>query len=155
IDNRWAREGGSGACYFVRASSGFMPDEKALAQTATRQQPMVSIIIKALNEERHIAMAIESSLAALRDIDGEVILADSGSTDRTIEIARRYPVVIVRLNRIEDRSCGIGPQLGFQYSRGKYLLLIDGDMRLYPGFLPAALETLRQNPNLAGVGGAV
>jgi len=124
-------------------------------QTATPQRPMVSVIIKALNEERHIALAIESSLAALGTIGGEVILADAGSTDRTVEIARRYPIVIVRLNRTEDRSCGAGAQLGFQYSRGQYLLLIDGDMRLYPDFLSAALETLRQNPDLAGVGGAV
>jgi glycosyltransferase involved in cell wall biosynthesis len=150
-----ARENGAYAPGHSRAHAGSMPDQDGLNQAATPPRPAVSIIIKALNEERHIAMAIESSLAALGDIGGEVILADAGSTDRTVEIARRYPVVIVRLNRIEDRSCGSGPQLGFQYSRGQYLLLIDGDMRLYPDFLPAALETLRQNPRLAGVGGAV
>ena len=121
----------------------------------TKQQPTVSIIIKALNEERHIAAAIESALAALSEIDGEVILADGGSADRTVEIARQYPIVIVRLNRIEDRSCGSGAQLGFQYSRGRYLMLIDGDMRLHPTFLPAAIDALQQNPRLAGVGGAV
>jgi glycosyltransferase involved in cell wall biosynthesis len=124
-------------------------------QTLTRERPTVSVIIKALNEERHIAAAIESALAALSEVDGEVILADGGSTDRTVEIARRYPVVIVRLNRIEDRSCGSGAQLGFQYSRGRYLMLIDGDMRLHPTFLPAAIDALQQNPRLAGVGGAV
>jgi hypothetical protein len=43
-------------------------------------QPTVSIIIKALNEERHIASAIESALAALCGIDGEVILADGRSS---------------------------------------------------------------------------
>ena len=138
------------------ARAGLMLEQKPLAQPAsTQQRPTVSIIIKALNEEQHIAKAIESSLAALGDIGGEVILADAGSADRTVEIARRYPVVIVQLNRIEDRSCGSGAQLGFQYSRGQYLMLIDGDMQLYPDFLPAALETLRQNPDLAGVGGAV
>jgi glycosyltransferase involved in cell wall biosynthesis len=139
----------------ARGVGAAAPSHHGLGETSARQRPTVSIIIKALNEERHIAMAIESSLAALREIGGEVILADAGSTDRTVEIARRYPIVIVRLNRIEDRSCGCGPQLGFQYSRGKYLMLIDGDMRLYPGFLPAAIEMLRQNPRLAGVGGAV
>ena len=46
--------------------------------------PAVSIIIKALNEERYIATAIESALIALAGLDGEVILADSGSSDRTI-----------------------------------------------------------------------
>jgi glycosyltransferase involved in cell wall biosynthesis len=149
------REGTAHARGVARRCAAATPGNQGLGQTPAQRQPTVSIIIKALNEERHIAMAIESSLAALGDIDGEVILADSGSTDRTVDIARRYPVLIVRLNRIEDRSCGAGPQLGFQYSRGQYLLLIDGDMQLYPGFIPAALETLRQNARLAGVGGAV
>ncbi|HEV2957524.1 MAG TPA: glycosyltransferase [Xanthobacteraceae bacterium] len=121
----------------------------------TKQQPTVSVIIKALNEERRIAATIESALAALAGIGGEVILADGGSTDRTVEIARRYPIVIVRLNRIEDRCCGSGAQLGFQYSRGRFLMLMDGDQELHPAFLPAALAALRQNPRLAGVGGAI
>jgi glycosyltransferase involved in cell wall biosynthesis len=111
--------------------------------------------VKALNEERHIAAAIESALAGLAGIVGEVILADGGSTDRTIEIARRYPIVIVQLKRIQDRCCGSGAQLGFQYSRGRYLMLMDGDQRLYPGFLSAALAAMRQNPRLAGVGGKI
>jgi glycosyltransferase involved in cell wall biosynthesis len=115
----------------------------------------VSIIIKALNEERNIASAIESALAAVREIDAEVILADGGSTDRTIEIARRYPIVIVQLNRTEDRSCGSGAQLGFQYSRGHYLMLMDGDMRLDPEFLPVAINMLKQDPRLAAIGGTV
>jgi glycosyltransferase involved in cell wall biosynthesis len=118
-------------------------------------QPTVSIIIKALNEEQHIAAAIESALAALGGIDGEVILADGGSRDRTTEIARRYPIKIVQLTSVKDRSCGAGAQLGFQYSRGRYLCLIDGDMALHDGFLPAALQFLEENSTVAGVGGFV
>jgi glycosyltransferase involved in cell wall biosynthesis len=124
-------------------------------QTPAKQPPTVSIIIKALNEERRIALAIESALAALSGIDGEVILADGGSTDRTLEIARGYPIVIVQLSRVEDRCCGSGAQLGFQYSRGRYLMLMDGDQQLRPAFLPAALAALRRDPKLAGVGGAI
>jgi glycosyltransferase involved in cell wall biosynthesis len=118
-------------------------------------QPTISIIIKALNEERHIASAVASALAALDGMDGEVVLADSASTDRTVDIARRYPIKIVRLNNIEDRSCGVGAQLGFQYSRGRYVCLIDGDMRLHSGFLPAAVRFLEENPTAAGVGGII
>ncbi len=120
-----------------------------------RHQPTVSVIIKALNEERRIAVAIESALASLGDIDGEVILADGGSRDRTIEIARRYPITIVQLNSIADRSCGAGAQLGFQHSSGRYLCLMDGDMRLHDGFLAAAVRVLDDNPTVAGVGGTV
>ncbi|MBR1155808.1 glycosyltransferase [Bradyrhizobium sp. JYMT SZCCT0428] len=122
---------------------------------STETRPTVSIIIKALNEERHIAAAIESALGALEESDGEVILADGGSSDRTVEIARRYPILIVRLNRSEDRSCGSGAQLGFQYSRGRYLLLMDGDMQVHSGFLAAAIDTLSRNRNFAGVGGVL
>lgn len=118
-------------------------------------RPTVSIIIKAFNEERHIAAAIESALAALADVDGEVILADAASTDRTIAIARNYPIKIVRLNNPADRSCGAGAQLGFQYSRGTFLYLMDGDMRLDAGFIAAGIRFLEGNPAAAAVGGAV
>jgi glycosyltransferase involved in cell wall biosynthesis len=115
----------------------------------------VSIVIKALNEERHIAAAIESALAAIEGMDGEVILADSASTDRTIEIAQRYPIKIVRMTRLEDRSCGAGAQLGFQYSRGRYIWVVDGDMRMKPGFLSAAIQFLENHSAVAGVGGMI
>ncbi len=118
-------------------------------------RPDVSIVIKALDEERHIAGAIESALAALADIDGEVILADSASTDRTVEIAARYPIKIVRLNDVAARSCGVGVQLGYQYSRGRFICLIDGDMRLHQEFLAAAIRFLQDNESCAGVGGII
>jgi glycosyltransferase involved in cell wall biosynthesis len=120
-----------------------------------RFEPDVSVIIKALNEEQHVASAIESALAALDGMNGEVILADGASTDRTVDIASRYPITIVRLTDFHDRSCGAGAQLGFQYSRGRYLCLIDGDMRLHKEFLPAAIRFLEENPTAGGVGGII
>lgn len=114
----------------------------------------VSLIIKALNEEKHIARAVESALAGLLP-GSEVILADGGSVDRTVEIAKRYPVRIVRLLRAKDRSCGAGPQLGYQYATGRFLCLMDGDMVLDPGFIAAGLAFLRDHPDVAGVGGGV
>lgn len=116
-------------------------------------RPTVSIVIKALNEERHIAAAIESALVALGGMNGEVIVADSGSTDRTCDIARQYPVKVVRMRNVADRSCGAGAQLGFQYSGGRYVCLIDGDMQMRPGFLAAAVQFLDDHPDIAGVGG--
>jgi glycosyltransferase involved in cell wall biosynthesis len=115
----------------------------------------VSIVIKALNEEANIAAAIESCLAALADVGGEVILADSASTDGTVQVASRYPVRIVQLARAGDRSCGAGPQLGWQHSRGEYVFIMDGDMKLVPGFLEHALSFLAQHPEIAGVAGRV
>ena len=120
----------------------------------------VSVIIKALNEERHIAAAIESALAALgREgggaASGEVILADSGSADRTVEIAGRYPIRIARLADPRERSCGVGAQLGYQYSTGAYVCLMDGDMVLSPDFIAEGRAFLDANARVGGVAGRV
>lgn len=120
-----------------------------------RQRPRVSILIKALNEERNIAEAIESAIAALDGLSGEIILADSLSTDSTIDIAKKYPVRIVTLASAKDRSCGVGAQLGYQHSAGDYVCVMDGDQRLYSGFLGAAVASLEADPTLAGVGGVI
>jgi glycosyltransferase involved in cell wall biosynthesis len=113
----------------------------------------VSVVIKALNEEANIARAIESALAAVASVGGEVVLADALSEDRTVAIARRYPITIAQLAHREDRGCGSGPQLGFQHARAEFIYLMDGDMELRPGFIEAALAALRAEPRLAGVGG--
>ncbi|MGX1788305.1 glycosyltransferase family 2 protein [Bosea sp. NPDC055332] len=115
----------------------------------------VSVILKTLNEEARIAAAIESVLAALDGIGGEIIVADGGSRDGTLAIAARYPVRVVQLEPAIRPSCGIGPQLGFQYSREPFICLMDGDMLLDPGFLPEALAYLSGNPRTAGVTGHV
>ncbi|MCW5719619.1 MAG: glycosyltransferase family 2 protein [Devosia sp.] len=114
----------------------------------------VSILIKTLNEAANIAATIESVLAVIGPQD-EIIIADSGSRDGTTEIAARYPVKVVQIAPSEAPSCGLGPQLGFQYSKGEYLCLMDGDMLLDAGFLPRAIAFLEQNPAVAGVGGHV
>lgn len=115
----------------------------------------VSVIIKTLNEEKRIAATIESALAALDGIGGEVIVADSGSLDRTIEIAARYRVIVAQIVPPARPSCGIGPQLGFQHSRGDFLCLLDGDMLLDQAFLVDALAFLAENPSAGGVTGHV
>lgn len=115
----------------------------------------VSVIIKTLNEEKRIAAAIEHALAALETVGGEVIVADSGSSDQTIEIASRYPVVIAQISPPALPSCGIGPQLGFQYSRYEQICLLDGDMLLDRDFLEIAAQFLADNPQVAGVTGHV
>lgn len=115
----------------------------------------ISVIIKTLNEEKRIAATIESALAALRGMGGEVIVADSGSSDATVEIAAQYPVVIAQITPPALPSCGIGPQLGFQYSRHEHVCLIDGDMLLDAGFLDDAVRFLADNPGVAGVTGHV
>lgn len=113
----------------------------------------VSIIVKTLNEAANIERCIEGILSAVDGVSAEVIVADGGSRDETVTLAARYPVVVVQLKNFSERSCGIGPQLGFQHSVGRFILLLDADMVLHSSFLARALDFLDRNPDYAGVGG--
>ena len=62
----------------------------------------VSIVIKALNEEESIERCIKSALKSIKGISGEIILVDSISTDKTIEISKKYPIRILQLKNPED-----------------------------------------------------
>ena len=118
---------------------------------------VVSVLIKALNEERHIERSVRSALKAISASGrpGEVILADSLSTDATVDIASRFPIRIVQLVSAQDRCCGVGAQLGFQIAQGEFIYILDGDMELEADFLPEALRVLEADPMLAGVAGLV
>ena len=129
------------------------PTQEAPRSQASRVR--VSVVIKALNEEQHIGAAIRSALAAISPIDGEVILADSGSTDRTVQIARQYPIAVVQLKNPAEKRCGVGPQLGYQRARGEFVYILDGDMELDPAFLVNALAAMDAHPKLGGVAGLV
>lgn len=128
---------------------------EAPVHAGTGDRPPISVLIKALNEEHHIAACIESALAALSGTPGEIVLADSGSTDRTLAVASGYPIAIVQLADRALRRCGVGPQLGYQFARNDLLYVLDGDMELDPGFLPLAVAELERDPGLAGVAGLV
>lgn len=115
----------------------------------------VSIIIKAYNEEENIASCLKSALNALEGIEGEIILADGLSTDNTVEIAKKFPIKIVQLKDPSHRSCGAGPQLGYQVAKGEFIYILDAGMILEGPFIKKALEELRSRPSLGGVAGLV
>jgi glycosyltransferase involved in cell wall biosynthesis len=124
------------------------------SDTTVGSEPvLVSILVKALNEAGNIERCLSSCLVALQGIRGEVIVADSLSEDDTVAIASRFPVRVVQLLRAEDRGCGVAAQMAYQYARGKYIHIIDGDMELPGQFLREAILILETRRDVAGVGG--
>jgi glycosyltransferase involved in cell wall biosynthesis len=113
----------------------------------------LSIIIKTLNEAKHIQRTINAARAAASHFRHEIIVADSLSDDLTTELAIAAGAQVVQLVRREDRSCGVGAQLGFQVAAGEYIYLLDGDMECIPGFVDEAIACLRARNDLAGVAG--
>lgn len=84
-----------------------------------------SIIIPAYNEEKHIEAAIKAALAQDHDgFDYEVIVVDNVSTDRTSEVAKKFPVKVLyegRLGTQWARECGR------QAAAGEIIANLDSD----------------------------
>lgn len=105
---------------------------------------VVSVIIPTLNEERYLANTLQF-LTAVRNV--EIIVVDGGSTDRTVEIARRYTefVFLSRPGRAEQMN------FGARHATGDVLLFLHADTLLLPG----AIEMVRyQMRRVNVVGGA-
>lgn len=83
----------------------------------------------------------------------EIILADSASNDRTVEIARGFPITIVELAEHWPLSPAAGRFVGLRHARGTLVLFVDGDYVLAREWLPAAIRLLDANPRVAAVCG--
>lgn len=118
-------------------------------------RPLLSVLIKALNEESRIGACIDSVQRALSEVavSAEIVVADALSADATGAIAMARGARVVTLRDMHDRGCGSGMQLGYQASRGELVMFMDADMELEPGFLGTAIEALARNERLAGVAG--
>lgn len=86
----------------------------------------VSIVMPCLNEADTLATCIEKAQRALReaDIDGEVVIADNGSTDGSIEIARGMGARVVPVSAKGYGSALMG---GIAGARGRYVIMGDAD----------------------------
>ena len=92
--------------------------------------PTCSVIVRCYNEQRHIGRLLDGIFhQTVEDI--EIVVVDSGSTDRTVEIAQRYPVKVVEIRK-EDFSFGYSLNVGCQHARGDYLVLASA--HVYPTY---------------------
>jgi hypothetical protein len=92
----------------------------------TSQTFEVSVVIPCLNEANSLELCIRKALDAFAKsgIHGEVVVADNGSTDGSIEIAEKAGARVVRV-----RKGGYGSALqgGIARSKGKFIVMGDAD----------------------------
>ncbi len=91
---------------------------------------MISVIVPAQNEEKLLPACLESIVCHQADL--EVIVVDGGSTDRTVQIARRYTDKVIVLDKAD-----LPAQLnaGAAQAKGEIFLFLHADCRLAPGCL--------------------
>jgi glycosyltransferase involved in cell wall biosynthesis len=114
----------------------------------------LSIVIITRNEAKNIARGIKSALQAVRNQpNAEILLVDSASSDATVEIARQYPISIVRLPANWFLSVGAGRLIGMQFTRGDLVLHMDGDMELDPDWVDHSVAYMQEHDDVGAVGG--
>lgn len=90
---------------------------------------MLSVIVPVLNEEAYIDRFLEVLSLSTRYFS-EVLIVDGGSTDRTLQIAVKYPKVKCLTSTV-DREYGARND-GARVASGDYLLFLDADTLVYP-----------------------
>ena len=99
--------------------------------------PRCSIIIRAYNEEKHISRLLKGiQEQGIKDV--QIILVDSGSSDRTRDVAREYPVEIVE---IPPQDFTFGRSLNLGISRAAAPIIVMASAHVYPVY-PDWLERL-------------
>jgi len=97
-------------------------------------QPLLSIIIPAHNEEKRLPPTLEQVFAFLngQNYEAEVLVVENGSTDRTFEIAQKFigQHKNLRVVRVEGRGKGLAVQHGMLEAHGQYRLMCDADLSM-------------------------
>jgi GT2 family glycosyltransferase/tetratricopeptide (TPR) repeat protein len=111
----------------------------------------VSIVIPCFNEAEHTLRCLQSLQATPSAVATEIILVDNGSTDATRQLAgmadERFRVI-----RNEDNR-GFGPACnqGAAAARGEYVLFLNNDTVVRPGWLEPLVADLDEDPRLGAV----
>src|SRR5258706_6444456 len=103
----------------------------------------VSVVIPCLNEANSLGICVSKAMGAFgaARLRGEVIVADNGSTDGSIEIAEKLGARVVR---VEARGYGSALRAGIGASRGVFIVMGDADDSYDFDDVPRFVEKWRQ-----------
>jgi glycosyltransferase involved in cell wall biosynthesis len=111
----------------------------------------LSIIMPCLNEHETLEASIQEALRFFQDhpdIKGEILIADNGSTDGSIEIAKKYSNRSVRIAHIQQKGYGNALRGGTREARGKYCIMGDPDNSYDFYHLMPFIDRLRNGDDL-------
>ena len=87
----------------------------------------VTLLMPCLNEEKTIKKCIDKSFKFLEKykIDGEVLVVDNGSTDKSLDIIKNSKAKVVS---VFEKGYGSALINGIKASKGKYIIMYDSDL---------------------------
>src|SRR5271156_3478226 len=122
--------------------------DSTLDALATAALPIeLSVVMPCLNERETVGVCVRKAMGALKDagIPGEVIVADNGSTDGSVEVAQAEGARVVN---IEQKGYGSALKGGILAARGKYVLMADSHDSYDFSHAPRFVQQLRTGSDL-------
>ncbi|MEY2513471.1 MAG: hypothetical protein QOJ89_829 [bacterium] len=118
--------------------------------------PRLAVVLITKDQAWNIARLVTSVLHETAAFAAaEVVVVDSASTDATAQIAARFPVTVLRLHADQPLTAAAGRYVGYHRTTGDFVLFLDGDMELCPGWLAQALDVLESSPDVAVISGEI
>ena len=116
---------------------------------------LVSVLIPCYNAERWIAETLESVLAQTWP-NLEIIVVDDGSSDNSLEIAKRYESTNIKVIKQENNGASSARNRALRESGGDYIQYLDADDLLSPEKIKEQILMLREQPQgMLAVSGTV
>ena len=102
----------------------------------------ISIIIPTINEASNLPLLL-SDLSSIQE-EGEIIIVDSGSEDKTIDVANIYGAKVFIS---KERNRGLQLDIGAKNSKGEWLIFLHADTRLTHDWFKNINSFLKGNKN--------
>jgi len=122
--------------------------DSALREAIGETRPVeVSVVIPCLNEANSLAYCVDKARKALQEagLSGEVVVADNGSTDGSIEIAEEHGARVIR---VTQRGYGAALRAGIAGARGPFIIMGDADDSYDFSDVPRFVEKLREGNDI-------
>ena len=103
----------------------------------------ISIIIPTINEANNLPLLL-SDLSSIQK-EGEIIIVDCGSEDKTIDIANIYGAKVIIS---KERNRGLQLDIGAKNSKGEWLIFLHADTRLTHDWFKKINSFLKGNKNI-------
>jgi hypothetical protein len=103
----------------------------------------VSVVIPCLNEANSLAHCVDKAMGAFRKegLSGEVVVADNGSTDGSVELAEGRGARVIH---VSERGYGAALRAGIAAARGPFIIMGDADDSYDFADVPRFVEKLRE-----------
>lgn len=105
---------------------------------------MISIVIPTFNSEKYMPALLDSVFKTGID-DMEVIIVDDRSTDNTVEVVKKYPVILIELEK--NSGPATARNVGVMAAKGDIIFFLDSDVIVLDGTIKEVKDHFDKNPS--------